>query len=392
MSDTRKEPIYLAIVSGKGGSGKTTLALSLAALISKCGKKVLLFDCDSVTNGATYFFEKNKNKKLKGMRTTEDYIYNAQADESTTHNTGKTDCFGIGDYFGFVPSITEVTKEYSQKTGTLSFSGIEGVVEQVGADIVIFDCQAGYSAVTKFLLKHASIKLVVLEAEAISISAIRVLQAKLPHVLERKTTYQIMNKIQPEEYALYSGDRVDLLFPNLNPIIFDLNIRKCFAQNKLPTIDVNNFRFSIEICDLACALFPEFRKEILETRLELFYQKERSAKDALATYEAKEKIQKPVYFIWFAVCLLIIMGLYTLICITLTDAAKTSGVLLWGILGAVFLDIVLALTFRNAVPAETEEEALEHRENEDLLHKLDSQIAEMESELKTCANETEEDD
>ena len=47
----------LALLSGKGGSGKTTLALSMSSMLSKCGIRVLLVDCDLSTNGATYFYE-----------------------------------------------------------------------------------------------------------------------------------------------------------------------------------------------------------------------------------------------------------------------------------------------------------------------------------------------
>lgn len=47
----------IAFLSGKGGSGKTTLALSMADLLCRCGVQTLLVDCDLSTNGATYFFE-----------------------------------------------------------------------------------------------------------------------------------------------------------------------------------------------------------------------------------------------------------------------------------------------------------------------------------------------
>lgn len=47
----------IAFLSGKGGSGKTTLALSMADLLSRCGIRTLLVDCDMSTNGATYFYE-----------------------------------------------------------------------------------------------------------------------------------------------------------------------------------------------------------------------------------------------------------------------------------------------------------------------------------------------
>lgn len=53
----------LALLSGKGGSGKTTLALSIASMLSNCCLKVLLVDCDLSTNGATYFYEGKLSEK-----------------------------------------------------------------------------------------------------------------------------------------------------------------------------------------------------------------------------------------------------------------------------------------------------------------------------------------
>ncbi len=36
----------IAIASGKGGTGKTTIATNLASTIAKMGKKVQFLDCD----------------------------------------------------------------------------------------------------------------------------------------------------------------------------------------------------------------------------------------------------------------------------------------------------------------------------------------------------------
>ena len=57
----------LALLSGKGGSGKTTLALSIATLLSNSGIRVLLVDCDLNTNGATYFFEDKLDAKNENL-------------------------------------------------------------------------------------------------------------------------------------------------------------------------------------------------------------------------------------------------------------------------------------------------------------------------------------
>ena len=41
----------IAFISGKGGSGKTTLALSIASMLANAGLKILYIDCDMATNG-----------------------------------------------------------------------------------------------------------------------------------------------------------------------------------------------------------------------------------------------------------------------------------------------------------------------------------------------------
>lgn len=46
-------PIILAVISGKGGSGKTTTALALAATAARRGRQVVLVDLDPV-GGATF--------------------------------------------------------------------------------------------------------------------------------------------------------------------------------------------------------------------------------------------------------------------------------------------------------------------------------------------------
>lgn len=55
----------LAVISGKGGSGKTSVSLALAQMLSKLGLISLLIDCDMSTHGATFFMkpsiEKHRN-------------------------------------------------------------------------------------------------------------------------------------------------------------------------------------------------------------------------------------------------------------------------------------------------------------------------------------------
>ncbi len=44
--------IFLTVLSGKGGSGKTVLSLSFAKVLSEIGLKVLFVDLDTATHGS----------------------------------------------------------------------------------------------------------------------------------------------------------------------------------------------------------------------------------------------------------------------------------------------------------------------------------------------------
>lgn len=53
----------IAFMSGKGGVGKTGLAINVANFCAENGAKVLLVDCDLNTNGATTFFQLSRNTR-----------------------------------------------------------------------------------------------------------------------------------------------------------------------------------------------------------------------------------------------------------------------------------------------------------------------------------------
>lgn len=71
----------IAFMSGKGGVGKTGLAINVANFCAENGAKVLLVDCDLNTNGATTFFQLSRNTRM---------LFRRQQDVLTMHEVMST--------------------------------------------------------------------------------------------------------------------------------------------------------------------------------------------------------------------------------------------------------------------------------------------------------------
>lgn len=249
----------IALLSGKGGSGKTTIALSLASLLSECKIRCLLIDCDFSTNGATYFYE-NKLDENKYIS-----FY-----EIMTDSNKKLEFIKINEFLSFLPSVSSLEKlDLSSCTfDDTDAIRINSLIKTVSAnfDVLIFDCQAGYTKLLNQLLPNIDDTLFVMEADAISSSSIRNLHLKIGDSLKGNKSFQIFNKATPEEYEIYNKISGGTFFTNIETVLFDWKIRKAFSLSEIPDMDKTSARYGEQMLNICNILFKEdFYKEKLNS-------------------------------------------------------------------------------------------------------------------------------
>jgi cellulose biosynthesis protein BcsQ len=255
----------LALISGKGGSGKTTIALSLAQLLATCEKRVLLIDCDLSTHGATYFFESS-------FGNIEKYVVFSEIMSTGHDEIAEKTILNVRPNFDFIPSHLDFTSEGGFDTTAIdekNFKLLIKLIELNNYDLVIFDCQAGYSYITKIVTGYTKRNLAVLEADAISASSLRVLYSQLAKNLDSSRTFQVFNKISSDEFEIYSKIPTGTLFNNLTPILFDWTVKKAFAYSQLPAIDDTNLPLTNTVVTLAIELLPSLRTSITDYSLKI---------------------------------------------------------------------------------------------------------------------------
>lgn len=250
--------ISLALLSGKGGSGKTTLALSLAQLLALCGKRVLLIDCDMGTNGATYFFKDIIDSKNHYL------TFNDILNEDEFDRFRRADIYKLNtiENIGFIPSSSVFP--INETNNLLYADAFKNRINFISHeyDIVIYDCQSGYNSINTLILNNVEKSLIILEPDAVSVYAIRSLYTQYAQLLNNIQTYQVFSKVLEDEREAYKNIPHGTFFTNLAPISFDYSVRKAFSICTLPEINESNPNMTNEIAELAISLFQMYKIDI----------------------------------------------------------------------------------------------------------------------------------
>lgn len=249
--------VSIALMSGKGGSGKTSLALTMASLLSECKIKTLMIDCDMATNGATYFFESMLNDGNGELDSVDSILQECILPTGTKG----INSLRVKEYFSFFPSIRNVKESHinyaaltEEQTGI--FWNVMGKIQEK-YDVLIYDFQAGYSELMNLLLPMIDVVLFVIEPDAVSASSLRSLYLKIGVVLESKKTYQVFNKASEEEYKIYSKLYSGTLFTTIDTIRFDWEIRKAFSLAEIPTIENCSYQYLKQVIELSARLITD---------------------------------------------------------------------------------------------------------------------------------------
>jgi cellulose biosynthesis protein BcsQ len=181
------EKKYLAICGRKGGSGKTALALSLAAYYLNAKKPVLVIDLDPQGSASLAMGAEATGGDL------------AAAIEGSAD---KLKMVTIGDCLQFAPGGPALDK-------IDIVSNLRDIIpDDCGAARVIIDCPPGHAALDRLAIKAADYVLICTEAHRLGIAgAARVLDDARAHsvqcavILSRMDTRRGLDKSAPELLA-----------------------------------------------------------------------------------------------------------------------------------------------------------------------------------------------
>ncbi|MDB6013963.1 MAG: ATPase [Gammaproteobacteria bacterium] len=216
----RRIPRFV-VFNHKGGVGKTTLTVNLAAAISEFGKRVLLVDSDPQGNLTSYLIEDSVVDDLLDRSDGPDGSTVWSALKPVTEGIGDPKPVGPIERFGglqLVPGDIRLAEFEAQLSSFWSecfqrrirgFRGItalsrvvEEAARQVGADIIFYDAGPNIGALNRVILLDCDYFAIPAAADLFSLRAIKTLGHTL---VEWITEWRTISELAPDNIYLLPG-------------------------------------------------------------------------------------------------------------------------------------------------------------------------------------------
>lgn len=314
----------ITIISGKGGSGKTSFSLALAKVLSKSGVRVLMVDCDMSTHGATFFMkpiiEKYK-KSVEKIVSVDDIIMKAKMPpygfylNKDTNNmvADLTKLVPVEENFYFLPSDISISNKHKANTVAYFDTFKNCIKEEIENefDVIIFDCQAGYSDFTRYLASMSNIATLVTLPDPVSAAANKALFFQLGKELEDVQSYQVFNQLTEEEVVSYEKINTSAFFTNLSPMVYSFEVRRAFMRLQIPSYDTcDDYDFNKKILTSLYTLFPEYGEQLNSYKKDLYSLIRRDCESEIQIIKRKEKKKRQNSLLGILEILLIVTALF----------------------------------------------------------------------------------
>lgn len=248
----------VAIVSGKGGSGKTMLAVALAQGAALAGREVVLIDTDFATGGLSYYltFREFNNARLGISDVLEgDGLFPSLSSWAVS---GVSNGLGRGwlSKLRLVPMGDQ--RRFFDDTERRSSKLLQSIIEEARhlGDLVIVDCRGGIDNQSLEVCHMVDEILIVVETDSTSIRSSQHLTDVLSEQkLRSKVAGFVLNKVMDNPTALAKTASSLLGIAYLGSIPFDIEATRSYIQGHIPD---SNTLFSQQVF----ATLPRFMTDM----------------------------------------------------------------------------------------------------------------------------------
>ena len=212
----------IAMASGKGGTGKTTLTANLGIALSKVGKKVLLIDADVAMANLSL---------LLGMQGSPITLHDVLLGEAQVKDAVYDGPMGIH----FIPS--GLSLENYKRVDSERLAGVIHEIEE-DYDFILLDAAAGIEKNVLSALSASNETIIITMPTSPSVAD--ALKTKIvAQRLGSKTIGVIINMTRNEKGEITKQDISNMLeLPVLGAVPFDDEVRRSFMQGKVAPVSV----------------------------------------------------------------------------------------------------------------------------------------------------------